>query len=134
MKRLFSPFVFTSLLFFAFTSEKNVSDSQLDYVCLPCGSGCDTIFHKGPGTCSHCNMTLVKHSTIKHKNVEPQDLCAFMAKQEGNNVLLLDVRTTAEFEGRAAEKYGRLNNAVNIPIQELEARMKELKTGRINRL
>jgi rhodanese-related sulfurtransferase len=38
----------------------------------------------------------------------------------------LDVRTVAEFEGRTEEKYGRLNNAVNIPIQELEARMKEL--------
>jgi rhodanese-related sulfurtransferase len=123
MKRLFS---IVSLLFFVLTSEKYISDKQDEYVCLPCGADCDNISHKEPGTCSHCNMTLIKRSTIKHKNIEPDDLCSFITKAGSGNVLLLDVRTRAEFEGTAEDKFGRLNNAVNIPIQELESRMKEL--------
>lgn len=126
MKRLFSTSVFVSLLFFGFTSEKYASNRQDEYVCLPCGADCDNTIHKGPGTCEHCNMALVKKSTIKHKNIEPNDLCSFITKAGSSNVLLLDVRTKAEFDGTAQEKFGRLNNAVNIPIQELESRMKEL--------
>ena len=97
-----------------------------EYVCLPCGAGCNTILHKSSGTCSHCSMELVKRSTIKHTDISPQDLCSFIIKEGTNNVLLLDVRTPAELEGTAELTYGRLSNAVNIPIQELEARMKEL--------
>jgi rhodanese-related sulfurtransferase/DNA-directed RNA polymerase subunit RPC12/RpoP len=100
------------------------------YVCLPCGATCDTILHKSPGTCSDCNMELVKRSAIKHTNIRPQELCSFITKTGKDKVLLLDVRTPAEFEGRAEAKYGRLSNAVNIPIQELAARMKELDAWR----
>jgi len=128
MKKMFRATIFTSFLFFALTSEKNVTIFQGEYVCLPCGADCDTIHHNSPGTCSHCNMTLVKSSTIHHSNITPQDLCGFIARHGSTNVLLLDVRTVAEFEGRAQEKYGRLNNAINIPIQELETRMKELSS------
>jgi len=126
MEKLFSAAILASLLFFAFTSEKYISDKEEEYVCLPCGAGCDAIVHKGPGTCSQCNMVLVKKPTIKHTNIDPKDLCSFISKAGSRNVLLLDVRTVAEFEGRAEDKFGRLSKAVNIPIQELETRMKEL--------
>jgi len=128
MKKLFNPAILVSLLFFVLTPEKYVKDKQEEYVCLPCGGDCDTEIHKGPGTCSHCNMALVKKATIKHKDIDPAGLCSFITKAGSDNVLLLDVRTAAEFEGRSGEKYGRLNNAVNIPIQELETRMKELNS------
>jgi rhodanese-related sulfurtransferase len=36
------------------------------------------------------------------------------------NVVLLDVRTKQEFEGKADPNYGTLKNAINIPVQELE--------------
>ena len=126
MKRTLVTAIFISLLFIGFKPEKQVSDKQEEYVCVPCGSDCDATIHKGPGTCSHCNMALVKKSTIKQKDIQPQDLCAFITKEGSNNVLLLDVRTAAEFEGKAPDKFGRLANAVNIPVQELEKRMGEL--------
>jgi rhodanese-related sulfurtransferase/DNA-directed RNA polymerase subunit RPC12/RpoP len=126
MKKLLITAIVSSLLFFVFTSEKYISNKQDEYVCLPCGSDCDNVIHKEPGTCSQCKMVLIKKSTIKHKNIQPNDLCSFIKKNGSPDVLLLDVRTKAEFEGTAEEKFGKLNNAVNIPIQELESRMKEL--------
>ncbi|HKZ65610.1 MAG TPA: rhodanese-like domain-containing protein [Chitinophagaceae bacterium] len=106
--------------------EQEAIKSQQIYVCLPCGSDCDTTQYKIPGTCSHCKMELVKKSKIAHSNIEPEDLCSFIIKAGNNNVLLLDVRTPDEFEGRSEEKFGRLNHAINIPVQELEKRVGEL--------
>ena len=133
VKKLFMISILVTAPFVLFTSEKCISDIQdgnrgeaEEYVCLPCGADCDTILYKSSGTCSHCKMELVKRSTVKHTNIAPQDLCALITKAGSGNVLLLDVRTAAEFEGRAEAKYGRLKNAVNIPVQELETRMKEL--------
>ena len=40
--------------------------------------------------------------------------------------VLLDVRTQEEFEGKSKEKFGRLNHALNIPVQQLEKRISEL--------
>jgi len=124
MKKLFVGIGGAFIFFLVIASQSY--HKQDDYVCTPCGSDCDTIHHKAPGACSHCNMALVKASSINQKNIQPQDLCSFLDKQGNNNVLLLDVRTVDEFEGRAREKFGRLNNAINIPIQELQVRMKEL--------
>jgi rhodanese-related sulfurtransferase len=133
MRKKFSISIFLTALLVLFVSGKCISDKKNGktgeqdlYVCLPCGSDCDTKLYNNSGTCSHCNMELVQKSTIKHADIKPQSLCSFIAKAGSDNVLLLDVRTPAEFEGRAEEKYGRLNNAVNIPVQELAARMKEL--------
>ena len=58
------------------------------------------LHHKGPGTCSHCNMAVGKKINDNHKNIEPQELCSFIATEGSNNVLLLDVRTPAEFDGK----------------------------------
>lgn len=99
------------------------------YTCLPCGSSCDTILATSPGgSCKHCMMEMVKKSSIVHGNVMPQDLYAHILKANSSNVLLLDVRTAEEFNGTAPDKFGRLKNAINIPVQELETRIKELDT------
>lgn len=36
-----------------------------NYVCPPCGSSCDARIFDKPGTCPHCNMTLVEMNQIK---------------------------------------------------------------------
>ena len=107
-------------------SKKKAMQSQQIYVCIPCGSACDTAQYKNSGTCSHCSMELVKKSTITHSNVELENLCSFITKTGNKNVLLLDVRTPDEFEGKDEAKFGRLNHAINIPVQDLEKRINEL--------
>ncbi len=93
------------------------------YVCTPCGSSCDKMIYEQSGTCSHCNMVLVDKSTVVHKNIQPSDMCGLHT----NKVIFLDVRTPAEFNGTAEDKFGAIKNAVNIPVQELEARIEELE-------
>jgi rhodanese-related sulfurtransferase/DNA-directed RNA polymerase subunit RPC12/RpoP len=108
---------------YSFSSKKKESSIAIVYTCLPCGSGCDSMTYDKPGTCSHCNMRLVDRSTIVHKNIEPDKMCSLDEK----NVVFLDVRTTAEFNGTAPDKFGAIKNAINIPVQELETRIKELE-------
>ena len=38
-------------------------------------------------------------------------------------MILLDVRTKEEFEGKTNPNFGKLRNAINIPVQELESRL-----------
>jgi rhodanese-related sulfurtransferase/ketosteroid isomerase-like protein/DNA-directed RNA polymerase subunit RPC12/RpoP len=102
----------------------SVNTNNGEYACIPCGRDCDKASYEKPGTCSHCQMQLVKKSTITFKNVAPQKVCELIS--ENKKTVLLDVRTPEEFNGTAAEKFGRLNNAINIPIQELDKRMSEL--------
>jgi rhodanese-related sulfurtransferase len=106
---------------FIFHSEK--SKIKVEYVCTPCGSDCDTAVHSSTGMCSHCNMPLVDKSTIVHKNLRPDQMCSLNEK----NVIFLDVRTPAEFNGTAEDKFGAIKNAINIPVQELDKRMDELE-------
>ena len=42
-------------------------------------------------------------------------------------VIFLDVRTPEEFNGTAPDKFGAIKNAINIPVQDLQARMNELE-------
>lgn len=95
-----------------------------EYVCLPCGQDCDNKIYNDPGTCAHCQMPLIKKSSIVFKTIQPSAICRYIASHP--DVVLLDVRTKEEFEGRADPDFGRLKNAINIPIQELGARMGEL--------
>ena len=95
-----------------------------EYQCMPCGSDCDKAAYDKPGECPHCNMALVKKSTIVYKSVSQDEVCSYIAKHPG--VVLLDVRTREEYEGKT-DDYGTLKNAVNIPVQELEKRVGELK-------
>ncbi len=116
-------FIFLAVAVFGFNDgiTKNVAS---EYACTPCGADCDATVYSSPGTCAHCHMPLVIKSTIVFKKMEPAKLCSFVATHK--EVILLDVRTKAEFEGTATEKFGRLKNAINIPIQELEQRIAEL--------
>lgn len=108
-------FAFTS---FTQTAKSTAQKSKETYVCTPCGYDCDKEIHASPGTCNHCNMPLVKVSSITFKTIQPSTLCAYLKKHP--NVVLLDVRTKEEFEGKADPNFGSLKNAINLPIQELE--------------
>ena len=100
------------------------SDKSDGYVCLPCGSDCDKMSYSSAGTCGQCQMKLVRRSTIVFGTIEPQKICSFIASHP--TVVLLDVRTRAEFEGKAEPDFGGLKNAINIPIQEFDRRIQEL--------
>ena len=104
-------------------SDNGQANNQ--FVCLPCGSECDNVTYSKPGNCEHCQMKLVEKSSVTFKNINPEKLCSYIAGNPGT--LLLDVRTPAEFNGTAEVNFGRLKNALNIPIQELENRVDELK-------
>lgn len=71
-------------------------------------------------------MTLVEKSTIKFSNLTPADFCTRMASNP--NAIVLDVRSAAEFDGSTTrmETFGHFKNAINIPIDQLEARIDEL--------
>ena len=97
---------------------------QEEYVCTPCGSDCDKEVHKDPGKCSHCNMPLVKKSTINFKTIQPGDLCKYLETHP--NTVLLDVRTKEEYEGKSNPDFGTLKNAINVPIQVLENQLSTL--------
>jgi rhodanese-related sulfurtransferase len=96
-----------------------LSHQQETYACLPCGYECDTAVYSKPGKCAACGMNLVKKSGIRFKRIAPADICGYMAKHP--RVVLLDVRTKEEFEGRADPDFGTLKNAINIPIQDLQS-------------
>jgi len=108
---------------YSFSNKNNKNLTAVKYTCLPCGSDCDSAVFDKPGICSHCNMKLIDKSTIVHKNIEPDKMCSLDVK----NVLFLDVRTPAEFNGTAEDKFGAIKNAINIPVQDLEKRMTELE-------
>lgn len=93
------------------------------YKCLPCGYDCDTLRFDQPGECPHCKMAKVKAETIRHGNLSASSLCMSTEK----NLIFLDVRTPEEFNGTAEEKFGAIKGAINIPVQELEKRIKELE-------
>ena len=126
MRRTSIVVLITSVLvisLYSFSSKNKESSIAIVYTCLPCGSACDSAVYEKQGTCSHCNMKLVDKSTIVHKNIEPDKMCSLNEK----NVVFLDVRTVAEFNGTATDKFGAIKNAINIPVQELESRMGELE-------
>lgn len=116
------------LVFISFTTvfsqERQDETSQDAYVCMPCGLDCDKKTYDKPGTCLHCGMKRVKKSTVMFGSIEPGQLCDYVSKNR--NVVLLDVRTRKEFEGRSNPDYGTLKGAINIPIQELDSRLGEL--------
>lgn len=108
---------------FAQASSKKIAREV--FVCTPCGYDCDKEEFSSAGICKNCNMKLVRKNTIVFGTVKPADICLFIKKHP--RALLLDVRTREEFAGTAPENFGRLKNAINIPIQELEKRIDELK-------
>ena len=130
MKKLFTIILFISFLLpvgrngLSQNSRQKKANHPAQYACIPCGYDCDKKIYKNPGTCAHCQMPLVKKSTIVFKTIQPSAICKYIAAHPG--VVLLDVRTKEEFEGKANPDFGSLQNAINIPIKELEKRMAEL--------
>jgi len=121
------------LLVFSFTNRQpvdnynlEVSHSDTQYVCLPCGGDCDHAVYTKAGTCSHCMMKLVDKASIKFNSIEPDAICVFMKDMGEKNVVLLDVRSPGEFNGKDKDKFGKLKGAINIPVDELEKRIAEL--------
>lgn len=96
---------------------------QDTYQCMPCGQECDKTVYTKPGECAHCHMPLVKKSSVVFRSIQPSEICNYISKHP--DVVLLDVRTTPEFDGKT-DNYGTLKNAINIPVQELQGRISEL--------
>ena len=101
-----------------------VSGEKEKYVCLPCGQDCDLKEFESPGKCPHCRMELVVKSKVIFKTIKPTEICLYIASHP--DVLLLDVRTKREFEGKSHPNFGTLKNAINIPIGEINERIMEL--------
>lgn len=115
-------FLLSSLILFV---NLTVYAQSEEYVCMPCGQACDKVVHDKPGTCSSCHMKLVLKSSLQFENLNADDFCKRIA--DNPKVILLDVRSKAEFEGQGMRNtYGHFNNAININIDELEKRLSEL--------
>ncbi|HCZ34859.1 MAG TPA: hypothetical protein DHV26_02925 [Cytophagales bacterium] len=113
-----------NILFFLFICFR-LSAQTPEYVCMPCGQECDKVVHTKPGTCATCHMKLVLKSSLQFENLSATEFCDRIAANP--NVVLLDVRSKAEFEGRSMRNtYGHFNNAININIDDLEKRLSEL--------
>ena len=69
-------------------------------------------------------MQRVRKSTVIFTTLEPSNICSYV--HDHPNVILLDVRTKEEFDGAAPYIEGKLNNAINIPLQQLQIRMQEI--------
>src|SRR5438309_4538273 len=109
---------------FLHAAQPHTATTAEEWVCLPCGQDCDLETYSAPGRCPHCQMELVKKASVTFKTMSPQEVCNYLEAHPG--VTLLDVRTRKEFEGSADPDYGRLRNAINIPVQELKDRLSEL--------
>lgn len=103
------------------SSQTNNHKTAETYKCIPCGYDCDGDIYTKPGKCLKCQMGLVEKTTIKFKTIQPSEICAYIKLHP--NVILLDVRTKEEFEGKVDPNFGTLKNAINIPIQELENKL-----------
>jgi rhodanese-related sulfurtransferase/DNA-directed RNA polymerase subunit RPC12/RpoP len=119
--------IFVLLLFSCGLFAQSGNQASADvYTCTPCGHDCDHDKYTGPGKCPHCSMALVKKSTIVFKTISPEEICNYL--QQHPDVVLLDVRTKEEFEGKKGPVYGKLKNAINIPIQELPDRLQSISS------
>jgi len=118
---------FVTLILFLISStdaKRIIADTQDSYQCIPCGADCDKDTYSAEGKCPHCNMKLVKKSTIHFKTIQPSEICEYVKSHP--NVVLLDVRTKEEFEGKSNPNFGSLKNAINLPIQVLEEKISTL--------
>ena len=99
-------------------------DTSEKYKCIPCGNSCDKDEYDASGKCPHCNMELVKKSSIVFKTISPDSICNYISAHP--EVVLLDVRTKEEFDGKANPDFGTLKNAINVPIQDLQEKINTL--------
>ena len=109
---------------FAQAEKQKTTGAAEQYQCLPCGQDCDNEVYTKPGKCVHCQMELVKKSSVVFTTISPAEICNYIQKHP--DVVLLDVRTKEEFEGKADPNFGTLKNAINIPVQELQSRLSSI--------
>lgn len=121
---LLATFVFILALSGSGQANQTHTTKNNLYKCTPCGNECDKAEYSEPGICTHCNMPMVIKSTIHFKTIEPEKICDYISTYP--SVILLDVRTKEEFEGKANPDFGTLQHAINIPVQELESRLDEI--------
>lgn len=118
---LFTLLVITT----TFHSNCNPSSARQDkkgiYQCIPCGYDCDNVSYEKPGKCPDCHMELVKKASVTFGTIQPDAICDYIKNNPG--VVLIDVRTPEEFEGKADPDFGSLKNAINIPIQEFDSKL-----------
>ncbi|HEX8060549.1 MAG TPA: rhodanese-like domain-containing protein [Cyclobacteriaceae bacterium] len=96
------------------------------YVCTPCGQDCDNTIHHKPGSCPACGMALVEKTTVKFKNLTFEEVCERL--KANPKAVLLDVRTSEEFEGTSKKhSFGHFRNAININVEELSQRLNEIE-------
>ena len=69
-------FLFLTCMSFAQPHGKDAA--QEEYQCLPCGNECDNASYNKPGKCPHCQMDLVKKSTVTFKNISPTEICDYI--------------------------------------------------------
>ena len=98
--------------------------NKIEYACMPCGSDCDKQVYDKPGSCPHCNMKLVDRKTIRFGSIKPTEICEYIRKHP--EVVLVDVRTKEEFEGKADPNFGTLKKAININVEELESQLSSI--------
>ena len=112
-------------LLFLLLALSGAHAQKKEYVCTPCGSSCDGRVSDKPGTCSSCRMALVEKSSIKIKHLSPKEFCERMAANP--DAIVLDVRSPGEFNGSSRGSYGHFQRAININVDQLDERIKELE-------
>ncbi len=79
-------FLLSALVFTSSCTHSNAYNTALtaqagEYRCTPCGYDCDKQVFIQPGKCPHCQMDLVKASTIgKSRSIKPSDICSYIEK------------------------------------------------------
>lgn len=121
-------------LLFAAAFPAGGQSGHIGYVCPPCDSDCHDMVYDARGACPVCGKSLipkpgaVPNATLanpaQYNDISPAAVCE--ALEQGKDVVFLDVRTEGEFQG-TVRPMGRLKDAVNLPLQELEARIGELE-------
>lgn len=117
-RKIFLFLIIAALISSLDSSAQKPANSLIQYVCSPCGQSCDNEIYSAPGVCTKCNMKLVDKKTIVHKSIKPAELSAYI--KSNPKLLILDVRTKEEFDGKADPNFGTIKNAINIPINEIE--------------
>ncbi len=124
-----NKFIIASIIIFTcvnFSFAQTNTNNKATYQCIPCGYDCDKATYQQSGVCKSCNMELVKSKSITFKTIQPNDVCSYIKLHP--NIVLLDVRTKEEFAGKADPNFGTLKNAINIPVQELEAKIASIQS------
>lgn len=73
-----------TLFLLLFLSKVILAQAEVNYICPPCNSSCDTLRYDGPGTCQHCGMELLIGN---HQEAETPQKIAFYLQ---NGVEVLD--------------------------------------------